>query len=435
MRRLLCVLVGMLMACSGGDDSPVEPENRPPTITFAFTKLGVVKNVPVNLSVSVDDLDNDPLTVTWTITRNAPLVSQNPSSSPANTIMRWTVPAAVGIDTVVVSVSDGTATASITEVIKVGSSASGAQAIFTTANSPYIVNLNDTSPVFQVGESFTSEMQAGVELLLEDEGTIIDVTGRLDCQGTDADPVVIRPNLRDLQCGEERGWWEGILVSRSAGAGNAGEIELDHTEIWYAQNAVRLVNDATASLHDCRILCSGDTGVRHEGSGKLELVDCDVTAGRVHGIAIGTNVSTAVPDSVRIERCDITFNEGAGLVVSIDDQDVVASIIVEFNKIERNALRGVTLARASFPAMHFNLFNSNGVSAGISNIYLESGYPNGVTMPTLNATCNYFGANNQAAIDATIRDSLDNPGLVGTRVDTDPWLTQDPTTVPPTCTP
>ena len=43
--------------------------------------------------------------------------------------------------------------------------------------------------------------------------------------------MVFRPNLRNLKCGDERGWWDGILVFRASGASTAGEVMLNHTEI------------------------------------------------------------------------------------------------------------------------------------------------------------------------------------------------------------
>jgi hypothetical protein len=425
MRRLFCILVGLSLACSGGGDSGIEPVNQPPTISFSFSKIGVVRSVPVNLSVAVDDPDGDPLTVSWTITRST-LTPQNA----ANTVMSWAAPATLGVDTVEVSVTDGTATRRVTEVIKVGWPATGATTLFQKSRSPYIVS----GLLVGVGEGAITTIEAGTELLLEEEGVVIDVTGDLVSLGTGAEPVVIRPNVRGLACGDERGWWEGIQVARSSGAPEAGTIELHHTEVWYAQHGVRLNADASAELEGCAIKCSGEAGVLHSGSGKLRMIDTEVSNGLLNGIVIGSNVSTAIPDSILIERCTIEFNEASGLVVNIDDQAQEASIVVEFNELSRNLVRAITLARASFPAVHFNYFTGNGVSAGVSNIYLEGGYPNGVPLATLNATCNFFGVTNQASIDATIRDSLDS-GSVGTRVDTDPWLAANPLTTPPICTP
>ncbi len=430
MRRLLCVLAAFTVACSGSTETGTEPVNRPPTITFGFTKLGAVRNTSTILSVAVDDADGDPVTVSWSITRGA-LTSQNA----ANTVMSWAVPATVGEDTVVVSVTDGNFTRRITEPIKVCWSSSGAQATFIKSRSPYIVSLDPANPILPVDAGTETSIEAGVEILLDNEQTVIDVSGRLVSNGTDAEPVIIRPNLRGLQCGDERGWWIGIRGFTSAGPPSDGEIELHHTQVWYALNGVWLINNASATLNDCAIVCSGGAGVRHDGSGMLRVIDTEVSNGAVDGIAIGNNVSTALPDSVRIEGCEIKFNAKSGLVVNIDDQPVAASIIVEFNRIENNLLRGITLARASFPAIHFNAFSGNGVGSGVSNIYLENGFPNGTGVTTLSATCNYFGATSQSAIDATIHDSLDAPVLVQTRVDTDPWLTANPFTTPPNCTP
>ena len=428
MRRLLCVLIGLIAGCSGGGGTTVTPVNRAPTITFGFAKLGVLRNSPTTLSVSVNDPDGDPTTVSWSVTRGTP-------QSGTGTVLQWTAPGTPGTDTVVVSVTDGNFTRKITEEIKVCYFVNDNTVTFLKSRSPYIVGVTDPATnVFPVDATYTTTIEAGVELLIDIEGTVIAVSGRLVSLGTDAEPVVIRPNLRDLQCGDRRGWWLGIRGFTSAGPPSDGEIELDHTEVWYADNGVRLGDGATAKLHDCAIVCSGANGVLHAGFAKLELLGTEISNGAGNGVAIGSNVSTAVPDSIRIERCVIKFNGASGLVVSINDPDEASPITVEYNEFRTNFVRAVTLARASFPAMHFNFFTGNGVGTGVSNIYLESGYPNGASVPTLNATCNYFGVTNQTSIDATIRDSLDS-GLVGTRVVTDPWLSANPLTTPPNCTP
>ncbi len=268
--------------------------------------------------------------------------------------------------------------------------------------------------------------------MLETQNTLFDVTGALITEGTPGAPVVIRPNMRNFQCGDERGWWEGIR------GGESGYIELNTTELWYAKNAVRLRDLSNADIEDCTIRCSGDNGVLHEGFGSLVIAGSEVSNGNGNGISI--EALTALPDSVYVGHCHLAFNGGSGLRVNIDDQAQTVPIDVEYTKFEFNFVRAVTLVNASFPRLHFNHFTGNGVGTGgsnqVANIYLENGYPNGVSRPELDMTCNYWGApvSNQSTIDATIRDSLDS-GSVGTRVITSPWLNQDPLVVPPVCAP
>ncbi len=425
----LAVLAGLVAGCSGGSDSGVQPVNRAPTISFTTDRAAVVRSVPTTLSVSVNDPDGDPLTVSWAITRGT-LAPVNPS----RTLMNWTVPATVGVDTIEVSVSDGNFTTRITEQIKVGWPSTGAQATFIKSRSPYIVSLDPANPVFGVDEALVTTIEAGTEILFENQGTRVVVTGRLETLGTSAEPVVFRPNLRDLKCGDERGWWNGIEVYRSSPS-FPGEAVLDHTEIWYAMRGVYLRDDANATVRGCAIRCSGEYGVLHLGTGALVLTDTEISNGKLDGVTIGGNVSTALPDSVRMERCEVRFNERNGVTINIDDQNQIVPILMEYNQIENNLLHGLVLARASFPIVHFNSFVANGVGSGLSNIYLEDEYPNNVPVNTFSATCNYFALTTQAAIDATIRDSLDNPGVVFVRVVTNPWLTANPVTTPPNCTP
>ena len=425
-RHILWPLLALGLSCSGGTDSGTQPVNRAPTITFTFTKLGVVRNTTPVLSVAVDDPDGDPLTVTWTITRGT-LTPQNS----AKTQMQWAAPAIVGLDTVVVKVSDGALSSKVTEPIMVCYPATAARATFQKSQSPYIISLDAANPVLGIDEGFTSNVEAGTTLLLDNQGTRIDVTGEFITHGTPGEPVVIRPNARDLSCGtDDRGWWESIQVSHAAGPPNPGSIEFHNTEVWFANYGVRLLNDASATLDGCAIKCSGAAGVYHEGAGTLIMTDTEVSNGKVDGIVIGSNVSTSVPDSVLINNCDIQFNQHNGVLLSVNDPGETAVVQMEYNYIKNNFFRGVTLARAVFPAMHFNLFSGNTSGGGSMNIYLEDGFGAGSAVTTLDATCNYFSVTTQTAIDATIRDSLDNPVLAPVRVLTDPWLTVDPRTNP-----
>jgi hypothetical protein len=54
-----CLLV--VAACSGGDSGIPQ---QPPIINFTMTAIGVPKSSQFDLTVSVDDLDGDPLKVT-----------------------------------------------------------------------------------------------------------------------------------------------------------------------------------------------------------------------------------------------------------------------------------------------------------------------------------------------------------------------------------
>jgi hypothetical protein len=349
--------------------------------------------------------------------------------------VQWLPPAVRGTDTLTVRVTDGQHSKSVTAVIKVGYAANGqtALALYEKAKSPYIVK----DPVFTIPEGQTTTIEAGTELLIDAPGTVIDVAGgTLIANGTSGEPVVIQPNDRTFKCGDERGWWEGIRGSTLSDGTNTydGFIDLDHTEIRYGQKAVRLRDNANAVLTDCMIRCSGDAGILVEGHGSLTVLDTEVSNGAANGIAIAAIAS--VPDSVIVRGCNIRINNDSGIRMDIRDLTRTVPIVVEYNKIEFNFTRAITLAHAVFPQIHFNQFVGNGVGTGDMNIYLENGFPEGGSVPELDASCNYWGApvNNQSTIDGTIHDSLDS-GLVGTRVIVSPWLNTSPLVSPPSCTP
>ena len=418
--------LGALLSCSSGGGGGVEPVNHAPTISFEFTKIGIVKNTPAQLSVNVSDADGDPLTVTWSVTRGT-VASLNAE----NTLVRWTPPNVVGTDSVTIKVSDGVASASIVSEIKVGTPFSGNSAppTFSKNQSPYIITV-PVSGVLAVTLRPTF-IEPGTELLLETPGCVIDVTDSLVAVGTPSEPIVIRPNVRNLTCSDDRGWWQGFKVYTDFPVN--GHVDLDFAQISYANWGVRLRDLGSATILNSSIRCSGSNGVLHEGGGRLILEDTEVSNGELDGIGIGGPASTFLPDSVVIKGCTVTLNGRTGIAFDLDDQLQEVPITVEYTNLEFNAEHGISLARAVFPSIHYNRFFANGAGSPflLNHIWLVNGYPNGVAVTQLNAACNFWGApvSNLATIDAMIRDSLDT-GAVGTRVVANPWSQENPLVLP-----
>jgi hypothetical protein len=157
----------------------------------------------------------------------------------------------------------------------------------------------------------------------------------------------------------------------------------------------------------------------------LNASDCEFTDGLGDGVALA-----AQPDSVRIDGCTISFNNGSGIRVDMDDLTKLLPVIIQYNGIEFNDTHGISLSHASFPQIHFNNFSGNGHDS-VSSLYLQSGYPS-VANPVLDATCNFWGNTTQAAIDIGIHDSLDQ-STIHTRVKSCPWLNSNPLTTTPNC--
>ena len=425
------VLAGWVLACSSDDDGGVEPVNRAPTIDFIFDKIGVVQGSAADLSVDVADADGDPVTVTWTATRGT-IAYLNTE----HTLARWSVPNSVGSDTLTIDASDGTATTRIKEAVKVGwpHSQADAPAVFQKSRSPYIVSLSGLPPILSINGGATV-IEAGTELLLETPATVIDVTDSLIVAGTLAEPVVIRPNVRDQTCGDDRGWWEGIKIYTDFP--QDGVLDMNYGQVWYARYGVRLRDQGSTRIRNSSIKCSDEAGVLHEGVGTLVLQDSEVSNGHVDGIEIGGSSAVLLPDSVLIDRCDIKLNGGTALAMDLADASQEVPIVVQYTNFEFNAAHGITLAREVFPRIHYNRFFANGVGSvnGLNSIWLFNGYPGGVSFPTLDATCNFWGSSvsNPATIAGLIRDHVDAPGGVGTTVDFDPWLNADPRVTPPAC--
>ena len=422
---LLAAVLGFVVGCGGDDGGGVEPVNTAPTISFVFDKIAVARSTTTQLAVAVNDLDDDPLSVNWSVTRGtiAPLNS-------ANTLVQWTVPGTVGVDSITVTVSDGTVSRTIVEGIKVGFRHTGgiAPSVFMKSRSPYIVNLA-SGVVLAVIDS--TLIEAGTEILLETPNMVIDVSDAFIAAGTSSEPVVIQPNIRHLTCGDERGWWEGIKAVTDPDG--SGQLAFDYLHVSYAQYAIRLRDSGSAQIKNCEIRCNGQNGILHEGGGLLVVEDTEVINGRFDGI--GINSDTFEPD-VQIDGCVVEFNGRSGIALDLMDTGQQAQIDIRYSEIRFNVEHGITLANSVFPDIHYNSFFGNGAGSqfSLNSIYLFSGYPGGAAVTQLDATCNFWGApvTNVSTIEAFVRDQQDT-GTVGTDVILEPWSNQNPITGSSTC--
>jgi hypothetical protein len=425
--------LGVLVSCGGDEGGGVVPVNHPPVITMPFSKVGVVRSAVqpslVQLSVTVSDPDGDPIEVTWSVTRGTitPL-------NAANTLVQWNVPSSVGVDSVTAEASDGTTSRRVVTEIKVGTAFSGsdAPARFEQIRSPYIVTVTGAPPVLAITGSSTV-IEPGTELLLETASAVINVADSLIAIGTPSAPIVIRPNVRNLDCGDDRGWWEGIKVD-SSNPPSHGYLALDYAELSYGQFTVRLRDQGSASIRNSIIRCSGQNGVLHEGGGVLLLEDTQVIDGEFDGVAIDSD--TFQPDSILVHGCRISFNGRTGVVLRLNDPLQEAPILIEYSEVRFNAEHGITLENAVFPEIHFNSFFGNGAGSqsGLNSIWLFSGFPVGSSITEIDATCNFWGApvSSQSVIDAVVRDMQDT-GTVGARVVTNPWSNENPLVTTSTC--
>jgi hypothetical protein len=300
------------VACGGGGDSGTNPgTNTPPVIAFAFVPMATEKNIPVDLTVTATDADDDPLTITWTVTRGS-LAAQNSKK----TVMRWTVPSTVGVDTVNISVSDGTVTRKLTEEIRVATKYQTGS--FLKSASPYILATAGTNPRLAVPSGSTLTIEAGTEIYINAPGLIVDVTGTLNAHGSPADPIIIRHNDRTFVCGgSNNSGWQGIQLSREAGAPAAGTADLDYVELWYPVDGVRVQDDAILTMNNSSVKCSKHAGVWMEGSGVVHLIDSELSNGAGDGLAIAAFAS--VPDSVIVQGCTLSINNGSGIRMDLND--------------------------------------------------------------------------------------------------------------------
>lgn len=424
-----------LFGCSG-DDTPTDggTPNRDPVLTFTVTARAVPRSEAlsprtVTLTVNATDPDQDPVTVNWAVTRNGqPSGVLNPAQQGLPAI-QWQTPVATGRDTIRVTASDGKGgTATLTETIQVGTLKEGriqGSVTWSAADSPFIVNPVEDNFVISDGSTLT--VPAGSELLLDGSSFAINVGGTLQTQGTAVAPVVIRPNQRISAPGD----WKGIEAV--PGFTNPPILRLNHTQIQYAKEAIRVVGATDLYLDGCRITRSSEAAISCGSSGVIDVRNTNISSNELSGIRI-IKITTDFP-TVVITGCTITSNgdlsgetfylDQAGIYISIPDPAGSASITITDCDINFNGVPGVHLANACYPVFRNNGIYANelGKTGTRYNFKLEDGF--GGASATLDATMNYWGFLTETEIKALIRDSDDN-GSIGVRVVVDPWLTTAP---------
>jgi hypothetical protein len=416
---LLALVIPLIVACSG-TETP-EPVNQAPTIQYTATELVVDKSQTARLTVSVSDPEGDPLTLSWSIT------SGTLSDGSSRTEKIWDPPNEVGTDTLTVTVSDGELSDSITEIIKRGTRRTASEYntwTFTKALSPWILDPPTQTIGFGSPNHGTVTIEAGTEVYVNKQNLAIEVLGTLESIGTQADTIVVRPNDRTLRCQEGRGWWEGFRIVTDQLS--AGQVTMEYTHVSYGTNNLYVwQGTASATLRNCRFVCSSEASIAMGSRGSLLVDNCDISSNQRHGIDISS--LSSVPASVTITNNAIRSNGHTGINMDLLDTSQSLTITIERNVIKLNAVHGIALTHAAWATIQHNDLFLNNLSS-VSNIWLNEPYPDQVDVPadwdTLLAIDNYWGRAYDPGeigfIRDTVEDKLDNNDL-GTYVIVSPW--------------
>ncbi len=408
LRLVLAVLVAFsLVGCSSGTDT-VAPVNQGPSISFDFNKIAVSRASSVLLSVAVSDPNaDDQLSTTWSITRGS-------LSGTSTTSRTWSVPATAGTDTLEVVVTDGQRSAKITEVIRVATRTTGviAQGIYTKANSPYIIAPSVTPPNLEVSNGASSNVEAGVELFIDEVGTSLSVLGTLNLNGTSSEPVVIAPNDRTLLCGTGTGWWDGIIVE------GTGALNATYAQISYGENNIRVREQGTINVDNVILQCSQEAGLLMEGTGSATITNSEISNSAANGIDI--RAISSVPTGVQIQGCAIEFNQVAGILININDPLVTAALSITQNEIVNNFSSGIFLGGASRPSISQNHIAVNGGSGTLANLRLDTDFAGGSGDTSIDVSNNFWGSTTLT----NIINNIDNNSSLTLVVE--PFLTTSP---------
>jgi len=431
---------GLLSIAACSKDEGVAPDkNHPPEIVFAVDALAVEKNSDVTLKVNATDPNGDNVTVNWQVRRNGqPSGSLNPVQQGSPSIT-WRTPTTTGRDTITVTATDGKGgTATLVETIRVGTvrrdPIQGPNITWLAIDSPFIIRPAQNR--FAIDPAASLTVEAGSELLLDKTDLEVYVQGTLQTNGTSQAPVIFLPNTRS----PEPGYWLGITASPNS---SVPLIQLSHTDVLYAKEAINAVGGAEVRLDGCRVMFSTNFAVLYQASGDLRVLNSAITNNVKSGIRIGGPAASTLPDSVVISGDSLAVNgdisgqtpytDQAAIYIDIPDYSRKTEIQILNNKISRNGFPGIQLVRASYPEIHDNSIFSNelGKAGPRYNIRLENSFGVGGPQETIDAQQNYWGApftnpaSDSLLIKQMIRDSEDGAGIA-VRVLIYPWLSAVP---------
>jgi hypothetical protein len=407
-----------LMGCS--ETVTVQEPNDPPQMTFTFDPIAVARGANVTLSVAVTDPDEDPVTVTWDVSRG----TLDPADQ-GKVLMSWRAPTSAGTDTVWVTASDGKHTVSLMDTIVVGNiwpSDVNGEVTWDLSRSPVVISVSGSPPRLVIPNRSILTVEAGV-IVYAQEDLIIDVAGTLICNGTADNLIKFLPNSRS----PDPGFWEGMLGSTDAGSGAPpGEFHLQHTRITYAAENILLTNGASAELHNCQLYFSRDVAMHHDsGSGELIVNNCNITDNNGDGIVISS--FSTYPDFVQITGNKISFNGGVGIQIELNDPYGDTPIDITDNEITWNSYYGIQLIGAVYPTVNQNALHTNdrlqSNAANRRNFKLEPAFIG--SLPEIDATNNYWLTTDSLVIEQTVFDSRDH-AEINTRVRFWPWLNAAP---------
>ena len=441
-RVIIWLSVFALLPVGGcSDDETVAPDpNKPPTITFTTDKLAVPRSTDVTLTVDVDDPDGDPVAVNWAVTRDGQPSGTLREADQGQPSMTWTAPEETGSDTITAVATDGKGGSStLVETIQVGTLHTERITLNRTwglDTSPHIILGNGTH--FVIDARTTLTVNPGVELIIDRPGLEVSVVGRLDINGESDAPVAIRPNSRSA----EPGYWKGLTGSPSS---SIPRIELDHTTILYATDAVKANIVAEAHLDGCTIMFSLESAVLHGSSGGLHVYNTAITNNEKSGIRIQRIIELDEPMTVDIRGNRIALNgdtsgetvytDQAGIYIDLPDPLRLADIQIMENYISFNGVPGIHLEHedAVYPEIHQNEIRSNEFGKDTDteprwNIKLGEGF-SGV-VPTIDARDNYWGGavaeEDSMIIKNAILDSERRANWCNVLVVIYPWLNIEP---------
>ena len=251
----------------------------------------------------------------------------------------------------------------------------------------------------------TLTIPAGVELRFAGNYHLV-VNGSLAVQGTESEPVVFTSNAAVPAAGD----WAGIQVTSSATS-----VVIDHAVVEYASNGVYFNQPSVVDDGACDTLCVRNSLIENNSTGvylsaSTATIENNTVRNNGNGIYL-YNASTASIVGNAIS------NNSYGIYVYR-----YASPVISGNEITQNSyglyVRGIVSSNDYNP---HPVVTGNSIYANTSYNYYSYYFYNAASV-LLDATGNWWGATDPAAISATIYDYSDNGGSNSPLVDYSGYL-------------
>jgi hypothetical protein len=382
-------------------ESKVQIANAPPgDVTLYASKCFIETDGTVTLKGSAIDEDGDPLTFQWTATAG----SFTPASATGASV-QWTAPAAPGLATIRMAVTDEIETVTKTQDITICTPVQSSVMVSATIRKTGFVYIVKNAAPLRIVSTATLTIEPGVTIVFDGAGGGFEAFGRIVAEGTPGEKIRFRGNT----CGSGSGLWDAIYLE-----GHYGEAILRNVELSASANGIQVKDGARLTLDRCAVYDNSHIGI----SILTQTSVAHIVSSEIWDNGKGVEIWNAHVD---IKSSSIRYNVANGLKISHSFSET--AVTIDSTTIANNGENGIELSSQAVPVIRYCSISSNGPEAGGGYAIVLAGYTGS---DTVHAEHNFWGAGNttEQKIGLVIFDGNDQAGLPF--VCFSPWLSESP---------